>query len=199
MAKVNPLDLLDSMAVDKPTAAKKNEIPVLSVPKQIEAKVKEIKTLSDEIESKQAKMKLLSQEVIDYVEPERVGMCEHGNFTTSVKVPDGDNGTCLVSWVAKYSKIELAQVDTIEKALGDKMNQYIAIETEISFVNPTDTELLTKLIKALGVDEFKKSFKVVKQVKVKDAYTKEFFQLPKDKRSTLAQVIVQQRPSVKTK
>lgn len=197
--KVNPLDILDAMATDKPVGGKKAAIPVVDVANTIQKKVKELKDLNDEINSKKAKYELLSQEIIDAVEPKRITLCEKGEFTTSVKVADGTGGDVLVSWVAKYSKVPLEQVPVLQNTLGDKMSQYIAIETEVTIADPTDAELITKLIKALGKDEFMKSFKVTKTVKVKDTYAKEFYTLPKDKRSTLSQIVVPQKPSIRTK
>jgi hypothetical protein len=154
--------------------------------------------LGDELKSKKTEFDVLSAEVLETVTPKYRELIK-GEYLASVRVPDKDGGTVLVTYGHKYLTIDPAKVDGIQGIMKGKFEQYVAVTMEVSIIDPTNEELMTKLIKAIGKDEFLKNFAVKKVVSVKPAYTQEMVKVFSEKeREDLGQFIVQAKPGIRT-
>ena len=178
-----------SVSKDKKAASK---VPVLSVPKETEALVTEIRGLKDEIDSLKSMFELKEAEL-------REKLCMSG-YVSSVKIPDSENLSVLLSWKDAYTKIAMDATAMIQDIVGDeKYPQFFQPDMTIT-VKDVSEGALTELIKAVGADRFAEYFEVDRSLKPTSRYTTEYFvAFTGEQREKLSQYVRQYKPALKTK
>ncbi len=185
-----------SVSKDKKATSK---VPVLSVPKETEALVTEIRQIKEELDSLKSIFELKEAELIKTIAPLREKLCMSG-YVSSVKIPDSENLSVLLSWKDAYTKIAMDATAMIQDIVGDeKYPQFFQPDMTIT-VKDVSEGALTELIEAVGADRFAEYFEVERSLKPTSRYTTEYFiAFTGEQREKLSHYVRQYKPALKTK
>jgi len=111
--------------------------------------------------------------ILPEIEDERLQKCrEDGEHHSSIKV----NGKITVSARNSYSKIEATEENegTLREAAGDRFDEFFKEKTSVSLKSSLleDEEAMTKIIEAVGEENFERFFDVKQHIAVTEAFHK---------------------------
>lgn len=158
MGKIDVNSILSKAAQKTDAKPSKSKTPVVELPNHKAAIDAWLKAHADEKDAK-ARMATAEQDFLGDAEDARVGECRRdGKFHTSVKL----NGQVTVSVQNRYSPIDPKEYGELEKAFGNKAEDFFKSKTEISLTDAAlnDETLLQKLIAAVGEDKVATYFNV---------------------------------------
>jgi predicted transcriptional regulator len=183
--------------------AKKSDLSDLL--KRIELLEKQIGASPVKDKAKTAKKKAVEEDLVNEARIQHQSICEQNkSVSASIKLvtDDGDN---IQIDIAKnqYKKIKKSMQPELKKIFGEEMESCFTNEISVKLTNDAleDKEILTKLIKAVGQENFKKYFEVEQILKPTEKMHEGRFLDPKIKTAVAvaveAKMIEPYTPSVK--
>ncbi len=195
--EINIMDVLNTATVKTETKGK-SKVPVLTVSENVMQLAGEIRELKGQIDSLKSMFDVKEAEILTLVIPERERLCK-SDYQSSIKVPDLDGMTILISWKDQYSKIPIETENNIKQIVDGKYQEFFETDMNISVKKEALNETaLKELIIKIGVSEFSKFFDVERWIKPTNRYTREqFIALTPEQRQALSLYVRQYKPAIK--
>ncbi|MFH1564056.1 MAG: hypothetical protein ABIF11_11680 [Nitrospirota bacterium] len=194
---INVMDVLNQATV-KPETKGKSKVPILTVNEDTMQLAGEIRDLKAQIDSLKSQFETKEAEILAQVTPERERLCKL-DYQSSIKVPDLNGMTILISWKDQYTKIPIDTEQNIKQIIDGKYQDYFEPEMQITVKKEALTEdALKELITKIGVSEFSKFFDVERWIKPTSRYTREQFAVfTPEQRQALTMYVKQYKPAIK--
>ena len=168
MAKKSPAvdvgSLIASGAKKKKATKSKSKTPVIDLTDE-----NEVEAIAQWLDAKEREKtaksdKELAQEVLmsSAMAKRREHIQESGSHTRAVKL----NGKITMTCSKRYSDIPTDNEEELREIFGDEeYDKFFVTNTQISFKNPDDTEVLTKIVEAIGAENFHDVFEIIQTIK----------------------------------
>jgi hypothetical protein len=193
-------DILKKAAANKQEKPTKGHTPILKVADDIKALASEIRRAKDALDSADAEFSMLSADMIERIEADRAAFIRDEGYTPSIRVPDNDNKSILITYSSNHRKIDSTQEDTLKGIVGDEaFDTYFSIKNTIVVKADISEENLNKLIDLVG-DDLEVFFDVEQTIKVNSRYEQEkLMAFTKGQRENLNEIVKAYKPSIKVR
>lgn len=166
---VNPLDLVAAAAKKTPEKKSKSKTPIVEVTdKKVAAAIVSWKDAKEREKDANSERKLLEGVMIPYGMGERRDLIQAQKVhMTSIKLKT-DDATVTLKTSKVYSAISTDTEDDLREIFGDDdYDRLFTTHTKIAFKDEfaTDTEVLSKVIQAIGAERFAEIFDVEQTIK----------------------------------
>lgn len=146
----------------------KDDVPVIEVSDPgVQAKMRIWAESKKAVDLADAKKKAMEAELADFARPHHEAVVlRDRKVGASIKLNSGSDIITIAINKNQWSKIDSNNVDRLKEIFGEDYNDCFVPKTEIELTPEalTDTEILKKLILAVGADKFTTYFKVTKTV-----------------------------------
>lgn len=181
-------------AAAHPKEKKKSSVvvPFISVPQNRMAQAGEIRSIKEQLESLKTELALEATDFIDGITPEREKFCIENGFTKSVRIPDEDGLSVMLTWKEAYDNITEDDEREIEAILGNRKALYFVEEYTVT----AKPHVLAELVEIFG-DKIGEKFDIVRKLVPTKRYTEhQFLDFSEVERKKLSEVVRQYKPSI---
>lgn len=170
--KVNPLDIVAAAAKKKPAKKSKSATPIIEVKDpQVIAALKGWKDAKEREKDAASERKMLEEVMLPFGTKARRDLIQQeGKHLTAVKLK-ADEAQVTMKTSKAYSAIPTDNEDELTEIFGDDFDRYFQTTTAITFKAgaTNNSEILQKIVDAVGADQFSEIFDVEQVIKVTDA------------------------------
>ena len=189
---------LETTKVDKPTAAKKSSMPLLSdAPKEVRVAVDAVNEAKVELKAAKAKLAKNETTVIDFVKPVQDRNAFAGNHSKSYEVEGNKSSVKFVS--ANKFSVSSADEENLVELLGEERfnerfekKESLSVKSEIF----TNDKLQAELMELVG-DKFSLFFEYTAALKVKEDFDRKQYALNESELADLRVFAKQAKPALK--
>lgn len=183
LVKSSVTDILKTKASIFPVKSRKGEIPYIKGHGKVADQVHEAYQLA--VDAEQAN-RAAQAKLIEVARPLYEQKAKVGAFSKSLNFEGETTAGIQVTWRDQFKDLSVDMEKELRTAMGSKFDHYFEIRRDLKLQDPSD-EVIAKLMKLLGEDEFFKLFQVKQVIRTKSDMDRNQFGLPEEVRNLLEQ------------